>query len=353
VILSLAAEFKCRAPIAASRTNDQGVFEVKALPRDPAYKLLAQIDGYQSGQAVVPAMQSNADVIDIGTLTLAHRNATTHIVTLESPDPNWQKTFHEVYRLEPGETIKLIKPPFTAGHQEHLIDLVQETNSLQGLVEYGYPMCSAYQWDGHLDRTRTFGGSSLPRIRSVLNWILDIPDYDFVIPEALQQTRLPKGDWIVRHALPIEEQLRALEEIISTEMGRSIRFEKRMVQRDTIVVTGRYTFTPLPGKDPNRLHLFVRDWPHLNEGEADSLPALLDKIADGINVAIDNRTKPVETGKIRYLYGDDVVEVFPERIIDKEKDLPLLLDNLAKQTGLTFTIEKQPAEVWFVTEEAK
>ena len=45
------------------------------------------------------------------------------------------------------------------------------------------------------------------------------------------------------------------------------------------------------------------------------------------------------------------MDTYPERVIDKETDLPALLDNLAKQTGLQFRVEKQPAEVWFVTEE--
>ena len=77
-----------------------------------------------------------------------------------------------------------------------------------------------------------------------------------------------------------------------------------------------------------------------------------DTLANGIKIAIDDRSEPTEDRKILYSYDWDLLSPpLHVRPIDKEKELPLLLDNLAKQTGLTFKVEKRPADVWFITEE--
>jgi hypothetical protein len=79
-------------------------------------------------------------------------------------------------------------------------------------------------------------------------------------------------------------------------------------------------------------------------------------ISGGINIAIDDRTEPSETGKIRCVYDPDLLQPFREswtRNVEQklEKELPILLDNIAKQTGLQFKVERRPVETWFVTEQ--
>jgi len=94
--------------------------------------------------------------------------------------------------------------------------------------------------------------------------------------------------------------------------------------------------------------------PHEHEGEADSLSQLFRRVAYGINIPITDRTEPSEISKIRFRYdyrliGPDI-QGFPGRFKDREKELPILLGNLARQTGLKFKVERQPAQIWFVTE---
>jgi beta-lactamase regulating signal transducer with metallopeptidase domain len=349
--VSLPGEFKCRVPIAASETNE-GRFAIKAIPYARTYRLSIQAKGYQAYQLAVEANDRSKRTIDIGETRLLPSDPAHPTVAEQSPNPDWEKTFQNTYRLEEGETLKLIKPPFMPERQEHLLDMALDTNGLDNVTDYAWYLCATYRWDGQLHGGHYYA-SNLPQIRSVLNWILDIPHYDFMIPEELQEVGLSKGDWIVRDAASPEERLQALEAIIHTEMHRSIRFAQRTVERDTIVVTGRYTFTPLPGKDPDRLCLLVNENASLQGGEAGSLAELFGQLADGINVAIDNRAAMMQTGKVPYAFEWGIVNMdsVGQDVIDKEKELPILLDNLARQTGLQFKVEKQLAEVWVAVED--
>jgi len=183
------------------------------------------------------------------------------------------------------------------------------------------------------------------RLEKVLRYILSTPIYDFNLPKELN-VRLKEADWIVRAESPMAEQLRALEEIIYAESHRSIRFEKRIAERDTIVATGRYTFTPLSDEHADQLQIFGdRGFlPNVHEGEADSLSELFLFIAHRMNIPFKDRTEPTEIDKIRYRY--DYCLFNRSRT---EKYLPMILDAIAKQTGLQFKLERQPAEIWFVT----
>ena len=341
---------RSQIPIAAERTDGDNEFKMQALPRNHAYKLRFRAPNYVTKMLILPLSQTSSDVIDVGTVILERQNPAKVIADDWPSGTEWRKVFEKAYRLEDNEVVKLIKPPFLPERQDYMIDMCLDQGGFDMLMDAWY-ICGGFRWDGQLTRGPWYGGPSLPRIRSVLNWVLGIPDYDFVVSEELHDMQMPKGDWIVRNGASPQEKLSALEEIIRTELHRSIRFEKRTVERDTIVVTGRYAFTPLPDKDPDRLCLFIHEDRSLEKGEADSLAELFDKLADGINIAIDNRTEPTQAGKIQYLQADDVMDGFREQVIDKEKDLPALLDTLARQTGLQFKVEKQPAEVWFVVED--
>ncbi len=67
------------------------------------------------------------------------------------------------------------------------------------------------------------------------------------------------------------------------------------------------------------------------------------------DVAIEDRSD-VPANTIRYLYDPSLLLSYGNGV-NKEKHLPLLLDNLARQTGLQFRVERQTAPMWFVVED--
>ena len=120
-------------------------------------------------------------------------------------------------------------------------------------------------------------------------------------------------------------------------------------------MTGRYSFKPLSEEYADKLFISVDEKARLRDWEKDSLSELFHTISEGLNIPIDDRSEPVELAKIRYAYDRDLLQPFrnswPKNREEKlEKELPILLDNLTKQTGLTFKLERQPADIWFVTE---
>jgi hypothetical protein len=354
-LLSLIDRFPCQAPLAAARTNDKGEFKIAAVPCRHTYRLTIRADGHVTNSMDVSATDTSARVFDAGVRILASRRPGEPD---EDPyqNPDGKKDFHQIYRLDEGEILKLIKPPFPPARQDYVFDcffsygVATAAANISSVVEDACYVCAGFRWDGQLENGPMFCGGGLPRLQTVLNAIFGIPDYDFRLSEEMRCTHLPKGDWIVQKGASPEEQLKALEQIIAAELHRPLHFEQRTAERDTIVVTGRYAFTPWPGKDPNRLLIFARDAEAASwSDEAPSLAGLFDKLADGIDMAIDNRSA-APAGTIRYAYDGSLMSWRGEGI-DKEKDLPALLNHLARQTGLQFQVERRPVPMWFVIED--
>lgn len=355
-MLSLANEFACSAPLAAAGTDDNGDFKIKAVPCRQEYTLSIRADGRVTGSAALSPADTATQSFDVGAITLTPARPGVSPET-PHPNPDWKKDFHGTYRLAEGENLRLIKPPFLPARQDYEIDcllsygITTARENFRCVLEEAWYVCAGYRWDDQLENGPMFAGRSLPRLQTVLNSILEIPDYDFNLSEEMQNTPLPKGDWIVRKGAPVEDRLKALERIIAAELHRSVHFELRQAERDTIVVTGRYAFTPVSDKDPNRLLIFAGDAEAASwRDDAPSLSEFLDKLADGINVAIDNRSE-AHAHTIQYAHDPSLLS-WRGDVIDKEKDLPLLLDNLARQTGLQFKVERRTAPMWFVVEKS-
>ncbi|UCD48686.1 MAG: hypothetical protein JSW27_14270, partial [Phycisphaerales bacterium] len=310
-------------------------------------------NGFQSRQTAITVTDENTSEMDLGSITLRPQDPAQPEPIHGSPNANWQEDFDRTYRLDDSEVFKLIKPPFSLARQDYMIDSTHDSGQSADMLDPEYAVYHQYRWDGHLEDGWWYAHhSGHMALHRVMHTFLDIPSYEFELPEELAHTHVARGDWIVRKDATTEEKILALEEIIHAELQRPIHFEKRQVKRDTIVVTGRYAFAPLPGADPNRLYVMVDEIERLGNDEAESLPRLLTWLANGIKIAVDDQTEPTENRKI--LFSHDLDLLNPPLVvnpIDREKTLPLLLDNLARQTGLTFKVEKRPADVWFITEE--
>jgi len=342
--LSLPTEFKCQAPIFETTVMSPRECIFSPIPYGTKYKLTIEAEGYQTKQLAVDATDRSKEVIDIGAIILQPQAPTISAITEQGPNPDLAKEFHDIYRLDEGEIIKFIKPPFVLGRQEYLL-ATPAYNSF-ALQHPGYHC--GFHWDGEL-KAHSF--SSSRSLWWILYYILGIPDYDYNLPKELKVNLC--GDWIVRTDSTKDEQLKALEEIIYAELNRSIHFEKRTTEREVIVATGRFEFKPFRGQNPEWLFLYLNEddglLGHIVTHQATSVSELLLGIADapGIDIAIDDRTEPVEIPKIKCRCSSSLGVDMSK---DKEKNLPILLDNLTKQTGLKFKLERQPAEIWFVTE---
>jgi len=337
-ILSVNGKFKCQASIFQTIVGSPRVGIFSSIPYGLKYTLTIQADGFQTKRVIVDATDKSKEVIDLGVVTLQLQDSNEPVVAEQIPDPDLAKEFHDIYNLDEEEVLKFIKVPFVLGRQAFLHNLNSGYPfSLQGSRE----MQAGFRWNGELKFYSGYGTAS-PRLYWVLWLVFGLKEYEFEIPEGLN-VLLPYGDWIVRHELPMAEQLRALEEILDAELNRAIHFEQRTVEREVIVAGGRYEFKPHPsGNYPNYIPLWNGRL-QTSEYTVDSLEELFANIEREIKMKIVNETEPAENAKIRFKW----VKRDPEPAGDK---LRVLMDDLTKTTSLQVKVEHRPAQIWFVTE---
>jgi hypothetical protein len=343
MVLSLAQTFRCPAPLYHRGTNPEelhGRFSFSHVPYGHTYSLSVHADGYQARDILVDTADTSVRTIDLGAIVLQPQDPAKPVATTNGhSNPALEKEFRELYRLDEGEIIKCIKPPFLLGREQYLRRMGESsyfTHNADGSLSW------SYLWDGE-PRAR-WGTTGRLTLENLLRGILYIPRYDFHIPEELREVSLPRADFVIRKDSSPDDRLKAMEEILCAELHRTIRFEKRAVERKTVVVTGEYSFKSISDEYPGQIHVFTDVETGHDVRDVDSLIDLFQYLGNMYRVAFDVRTSQTSIPKT-------VCHVSALQIDGPEdKELPAVLDNLAKQTGLKLTIEALPAEVWFVTE---
>ncbi|MFC1738394.1 M56 family metallopeptidase [Planctomycetota bacterium] len=266
---------------------------------------------------------------------------------------DWRQKFNEVYRLDEGQVLKRIAPPFIPERE----DYYKYEDPYQASLIGDPPDYFTFHWeDGKLKNWGMgFTGGKRP-LDSVLRSNLSIETNKYDGPEELLQVQVP-GDWIVRKPSTIEERLKALEKILSEEIGRNIRFEKRKIEQEVIVATGDFKFHP-PSEtyEHDSVHLFTDELDPdegSGGGTADSVNGFLGKLGNLIDMTVIDQTTPSEEIKIPYRHHSSSYLRKVKDETEKKRKLDILLVNLTKQTELQFRIERRPVEIWFVTEAKK
>ena len=268
----------------------------------------------------------------------------------ESLEPDWRQRFNAVYRLADGEILKRIAPPFIPERMEYY--RTEDADQAE-LISRG-PDQITFHWDGQLQKWGMSFGST-GQLGFVLNHVLRIKSYEYDGPKSLLDTELP-GDWIVRDEESQEVKLQALEDLLARELGRKIRFEKRPVERQVIVATGKFKFHPPVGTYENTsVHLYATE-KDSNEGSgggtADSLGEFLQKLGDRVHMPVINQTEQQEEIRIPYRHhsSSSVWRIQDEQ--ERAKELKVVLDHLTEQTELQFEVRTEPVSIWYITEQA-
>jgi len=264
--------------------------------------------------------------------------------------PGWRQRFNEVYRLADGEVLKWIAPPFIAERMAY--GRTQPSRQVEAIPRG--PEQIIFHWDGQLKNWHMSFGR-VQGFDSILSAVLRLKSHEYDAPRSLLDWELP-GDWIIRDEAPQQVKLRALEELVARELGRKIHFEKRSVEREVLIVTGRFKFHPLAGARENTLiHLYTKDsdldyWGTGGE-RADSLSQFLQTLGNQVNLPVIDRTEQIEPTRIPYRRHSSSYSVRRGRDEqERARQLRVLLDHLTAQTELHFEVRTEPVEVWFVTE---
>jgi len=266
--------------------------------------------------------------------------------------PVWRQQFDKVYRLEKGQVLKRIAPPFIPERKEYY---KQEDSSQASEIERP-PDFFIFHWDGELKKwSRGFVVSGKRPLRQVLNSSLSMNQNSYEGPKELLEIDVP-GDWIVLKDASEEQRLKALEEILAKEIGRDIRFEKRAVEHQAIIATGNFKYHRLPVVQDDRwIHIYSDDFTPDGgggggSGTVDSVSEFLQAIGDRVVMPVIDQTESTEEIRIPYRHHRSSYLSRIEDPTEKAEKLQLLLDNISRQTNLQFTVGRRPVQKWFVTE---
>jgi beta-lactamase regulating signal transducer with metallopeptidase domain len=256
--------------------------------------------------------------------------------------------FYDAYRLENGEVLKRIAPPFIPQRADYYR---RKQNPFQAEAISTPPDYFVFNWDGALKEWGMgFTGGNTPLSRALGH--CGLTGFEFDGPADLLKLELP-GDWIIRKDTSREDLLKALEQIIKKDLNRDIRFVKRQVERTVVVASG--VFSPGPRPSPEfrnkvpQIHIYLdQPDPELGRGGASgNLGKFLRAVGAILHAPVIDETKG-NAVSIEWAQYSDVVD---NNITGDPVKIRRILDNLSKQTSLEFKTENRPVEVWFVTEE--
>ena len=267
----------------------------------------------------------------------------------EEIDPNsWQEKFYSLYRLEDGQVLKRIAPPFIPERTAYLKSIQAgrySPNTPPQLVS------QYFNWDGKLSIKGARVGSDIPRLNSILESVIGLGNREYDIPSDILSADM-SGDWTVRKDTPQEELLQALEQIIKDETSRDIDFVKQKVESEVIIARGKYDFKPLSDvKEKDSVHIYVDKVDAYSGagGGSGTLGKFLQWVGNriGMNIIDETEAEDVElswrnhdSSELSRLNHD--TEPYNQR-------LDLLLKNLNQQTGLTFERKTATVEKWFIS----
>lgn len=247
-----------------------------------------------------------------------------------------------LYSLKPGELLKRVAPPYP----------VERDLALGGNPQMGgqAPDEATFRWDGQLKRWGMSYGSQRT-LAGVLQSVVGLGTFEFEGPDEL--LKLPMaGDWIIREGAAPEQVLVQLEQLARQQAGRTIRFQKRTVDREVILVTGRFQFKTTPGAQrANAVQLYAGqlDPGQGSGGGSGGFADFFKHTGSLINRRFVDQSDHANQRLVQWANHQSAylrLSLQPGSI-DSMK-LNALLDNLSRQMSLTFVREKRPVEIWFV-----
>ena len=274
----------------------------------------------------------------------------------------WRKQFDRVYRLDDDQILKRIAPPFIPERKEYFVN---ERPSWAERYPEGPVMMILHWRDNKANLSYTLDHPNFS-LSHLVQYIMEIsiPDLWWAEgknysgnpegPEQLLSMKLP-GDWILRNDAPREAKAQTLEKLVADEFGRDINISNRIVERDVIIATGQFKFSPVYS-DKEIVMFADEDKSVRKRGETmvngtNTIAAFLQQLAWLVSVPVINRTEIMEDTSIEYRAHLGRPSLRRIKDMSEKKDrLRFFLDTLSTQTNLQFKITREPLEVWFVTE---
>ncbi len=247
--------------------------------------------------------------------------------------------FLDTYRLAPGQDLKRVPPPRPEGVR---VWDARKNPGRAGPGRLDDVRAMVFGWRGPDQlqlKTWMFGDKEGWSIRTLPQSIAMGIDPSAIEGDAeLLKTKV-SGDWIVREGVPAEQLIPPLEAILQRAVRQRITLTLRRVERDVVVVRGRYRAAPLPGHGEGEIEIYARELdPDGEEGSgAGTFPSFLKGVGEWIGRPIVDEVESPPRANVRWHYNER--DPSTERTRRGDGDEALVLKHLQEQTGLTFARE--------------
>jgi beta-lactamase regulating signal transducer with metallopeptidase domain len=255
------------------------------------------------------------------------------------------------YRLEKGQNLRRVPPPFPAIRME----LYRVWNPTQAEAIPEGPSAMVFRWSNdrmhYRETSTTFSGSVNfgHTISGLLDALLGIKKQLIDGPPELLARRVP-GDWVIRTGVGQEQIVKELAAILNKEGAAPIRMGFREVQRPVYVVDGTYEYKPIPGgHGRDAIDIFGKQPVpnNVSGGGAAGFREFLDWVGQWIGTPIVSELKsPPQSDLSFFAHGRSP---FTKETEAEDHDAKLVLANITAQTGLSFRKETRPVKILFIS----
>jgi RNA polymerase sigma factor (sigma-70 family) len=262
------------------------------------------------------------------------------IATAAAPAPapstapiDWRARFDAVYRLDEGQVLKRIPPPFIPERTRYF-----DQRNLSQMFDMRGGIC-VFEVEGGQAEWNRWTGHQPATIETLLKFCAGVPTYKLEMDEFDRMEAL-EGDWVIRKGATEDQCIAAIAREIGPSLQWAIGFEKRTMDRDVFVARGGYkpTAPPATPNEPPMITLYLDKPGKPDNHNAGDVHALLVTLGETMNTEVVDETDDPKQQGVFWINNVSAGVTGPFR----EK----LLHNVTAQTGITFTPARRPREAW-------
>jgi hypothetical protein len=275
--------------------------------------------------------------------------AITSLSVRAGENENWREKFNDVYKMDEGEALKRIAPPFIPERKTYYFK--EEKDQARYIAEPPTYLC--FHWTGSSFQKAGYGfiDSAGLSLHGILESVLELKTYEYQIPKEAQAFHVT-GDWMVDVTAELEPKLQKLCDIMRAADGPSLKFVQKEIERPVIVARGTYAYHPIDGAyNATWVHLFVDklDKDEGSGGGSGDLGEFLETVGDRVAMPVIDEVQEPRPKTVSWGYHSSSNFSKLAGLVDgpkKTEKIKKLLDAASKQTDLKLTIEQRKVSVW-------
>jgi hypothetical protein len=257
-------------------------------------------------------------------------------------DADWKKRFHEVYRLEEGETVKFVPAPFIPERANYLGRHVKDP------VKFGGQFTFAWDETKRGDARLVYHSLASAPGKIIGGFAncgeLPATEYEYHGDVKARDAAL-HGDWIFRKSASRDDRMKAVENVIRARVKVPVRAEKKKEQREVLVVTGKLEHKKMRGtRNHDSIHVYTDklDSEEGADGGRGQLHELLTLVGEYARHRVIDETESSRVNIAFTLHHSAAEHRGNAAWLDQ------MLKNLQDQTGLKFKFEQRAVELWVI-----